>query len=310
MSTFESQSDITQPIGGTPVAKAFNTSPDVTMYTDSDKANLQALDKDITDYNKTITALKTGMSKSTFDQIKSHNDNKDPKWYASYETDNNTAVINKIQSNLNNQLKNIKSEYNDAANTHNTYRDTHKSQDRYNTYVVDDINNNLSQLDKTAQEIATKTRIAEINHEYSELKAKKINALKVGLVLAFLTVFPLVLAMSGHISWLTFFGTLVTITVIYGIYLIYVFTRSATDPYTSPYTSDYQAFQDWLATSISAAGNELTDCKPCPGPKPKPDPKPETKSTDRWVGDNQGYIYYDGSSPQQVITGSNISTTE
>jgi hypothetical protein len=274
-------------------------------------SDLQALDKDNTEYNKTITALKNGISKTTFDQIKSHNESKNPNWYASYESDTNNSIINKISSNLNNQLQNIKTEYKDTAFIHNKYRNSHKSQDIYNTYIVDDINTNLSQLDKTAQEIATKTRIAEINHEYTELKSKKINALKVGLILAFLAVFPLVLAMSNHISWLTFFGILIVTTVIYGIYLIYVFTLSATDPYISPYKSDYSAFQDWLESSITAAGNDLTKCQPCKNPNnPKSDSTSDKKSTDRWVSDNQGYIYYDGSSPQQVITGSTITPTE
>jgi len=282
-----------------PVAKALNASP--TIFTDNinDNSNLRALDKDITDYDKTIAALKAGQSKDIYNKLANLNDTKDPKWYTDFQTTTNKDVINKIESNLNNQLTNVASEYNDVSRV-------------YNTLVTSDIDANLRQLNKTADEVATKTRVVEINHNYTLLKAKKINALKIGLILVFLTVFPLVLAMSKHIGWLTFFGALVGIVVVYGIYLIYVFTQDSTNPHTSPYTSDYQAFEDWLSSAISSAGNDLTKCSPCPTPnsKPKPDPTPSKGDTDVYVGDNTGFIYYDGSSPQQTITSSSITPSE
>ena len=213
----------------------------------------------------------------------------------------------------------MKNEYSDYANINNTQRDIHANNTIKNDMVSKDLDQNIDKLQKTANEISTKTRIIEINQEAANTKNKRINALKIGLIVAFLTVVPLVLAISQHISWSVFFSILVLAVVIYGIYLIYVFTKNTTDPYTSPYTSDYQAFQDWMINAVGYAGDNLTKCKPCPS-------KCDNKSCDNLdnvdntdcdnnnnnnnndtptkvtIGDNQGYNYYDGSSDQQLIT--------
>lgn len=282
------------PISGTPVADAFKEV--------SSSSNLQALDKDITDYNKTITALKDGQ-KDIYEAVKSSNAIKDPKWFTKYNNDTAKDITSKIESNLNNQLNNIKMEYTDVAKTNNRYRELNRNQDIHNTMLLNDVGESLTKLDKTAKDIATKSRIVELNQEYASSKANKINALKVGLILAFLSVFPLVLAMSHKISWLVFFIILTVTFSIYGIYLLYIFSKTTTDPYTSPYRSDFQAFKDWSLAAIEEAGDELTRCKPCPDKYPPDDTPSNTniKDTDVYVGDNKGYVYYDGSEPQQVI---------
>lgn len=308
---------MTHPAANTPAANAFNKADrpiytlDMSSTETSDhNADLRALNKDVKTYNTTIQNLQAPNkdSKNTmFDKISAINTKTDKDWYSDFEDTTAKDIDTKIQANLGTQLTNVKAEYKDIAKINNTLRDANYTRDVHNTILNSDFQNQLKILRKTQNEIVTKTRVTEINQEYAEEKNKRIAALKIGLILSFIAVFPLVAAMSGYISWLIFFSLLVFIIVIYGIYLIYVFTQSQTDPYTSPYKSDAQAFSNWLNAAIGSAGDTLVKCKPCPKPDPNPDPTPDPDhpnfyKPDAYVGDNKGVVYYDGSAPPQLIT--------
>lgn len=305
------QTNLTKPDPNTPLAAYLNENSNIFTLNinqqDNLGNNLKALDKDIKDYNTTVQALKAGQSEQIFNQLQAENEKKDPQWLSTLEGTTSKDITNKIESNLNAQLQNVNSEYDDISKINNTMRDTHGSQDIYNTMVTEDLQKNLSKLKDTSNEIATKTRVAEINQEYADSKSKRIKALGGGIAIIPLSVILMGFTIGGYLSWKTFFGIVTTICVIYGSYLIYMFTNSATDPYTSPYTSDFQAFRDWITTAIGHAGSVLTDCEKCPepssSPKSKPSPNP-TGSGNVYTGDNQGFVYYDGSAPSTTITAS------
>lgn len=288
---------------------------------ESHGGQLGALNGDL-DVNDTIMHnVRLGKNPEiVYDNIDAINKNVNSNWHSDYTNTTKDNIDNKISDNLNNQLKNINTEYKDSQQINQAYRNINLNNAMKNNMVTSDINDNLTKLQKTADDIATKSRIVEINHEYSERKNKRINALKIGLIIAFLMVVPLVFAISQHISWPVFFVILVFTTVMYGIYLVYIFTKQKTDPYTSPYTSDYQAFQDWLIGYVGQGGDDFIKCNPCPKKcTSEPDAKScsnleqvdcsdsdnddnSGKDTDVTIGDNKGYVYYDGSTDAELVT--------
>lgn len=226
-------------------------------------------------------------------------------WQKSYTTEEDQAALTDVQNKLNSKLGTLSDEYNDRVNILNVNNDTLSTAQQYMNLKNKKLRNQLTQIYKMEDEIRTKQKLVEINTDHYRRQTAITRCLKGSLVLLPVVVLFVLAYLYGRMSLSVMMGIVVTIVILYGIYVWYQITQLKKPTWQR---NSLKKDLTNIGNTIYHEGRKLEkqfiddhcDCPP-DHKKDKPDHMRRGPGSDDPTNNGPPLLYNDGSSPTQVI---------
>lgn len=226
-------------------------------------------------------------------------------WQKSYTTEQDQVALTDVQKKLNSKLGTLSEEYNDRIDILHTNNNTLDTAQKYMNLKNKKLRNQLKQIYDMEDNIRTKQKLVNINTDHFRNQKIIISCLKASLILLPVVALFILAYLYGRISLPVMMGIVVTIVILYGIYVWYKITEAR-----KPAWQRDSIKKDFVkvGNTIYHEGRKLEkefidencDCPPR-HKKDKPDHmKPGPGSNDP-LNNGPPLLYNDGSSPTQVI---------
>lgn len=212
-----------------------------------------------------------------------------------------------MKHNLRDAVKNLTKEYNRENDIYNNQQKVLNKYDFYLSLQNKKLNQQLNELRDIENIVATRDSLVRGNiHAFKE-KQNKIHAIKVFFSMLLFFTITLVSYLGGKITLWTFMGSMISLIIVYMIYLIWYFNLFYTKSITKVMKKDVGKIgQDIyeegrkMENNLNQFINGQCDC-PLKNGDPKGQKLPHKRFSNPNIPNNNGFFYYDNTSPVQRI---------
>ena len=272
-------------------------------------AKCRAVNENLNSTNQNRQQLQTN-ALQLYDSTVKDKINRNPNWEKENKTNVYSSSTDKVQSNLNEIVKNLADNYNKKTKLYNLQADIINRNDTLVENTNKKLNDQLDTLDDLQQQIAVKERLAELNTEIAKKQERNKKLLYGFFVLLPFLVIPALLVIFNVTNPLIGMGLAGLMILGYIIYAIVMVNRYKIKEFFKPamkkITKYERAIKKYYDKEKAIVSKDLSEfvygqcnCPPEEQEETAPiGPHPRGKFQ---MNANGPFYYYDGSAPPQQI---------
>jgi len=268
----------------------------------------KSLNNNLNSANDGVTKL-AGSQFDIYKKVVADKIKTDPDWVNNHKNEIYKNTTQKIENNLNEIIKNLSSNYNKKAEIYNTQSEIINKHQDLVEIGNEKLNKQLNAMSDIANDIATKTRIIELNEE-SVKKALLTKRLLIGFIILLpLLVIPILMILFGIVT--SYIGGGIIFAMIFGyiIYMVIMINKHKVKQFLKPTMKQISKYEKAVSKYYEKEKDELSkelsefvygECD-CPPEEAEEGDHKRYDKGDYMLKANGPFYYYDGSAPPQQI---------